>query len=277
MIGLNAPRNARGRAPYHRAGVDVHRSPPAWGSQEYFSGKLAACSAADPFFDYSGNALQRRRIALAASFVASHVRAGGDLLDVGCATGELTAAIAGTARPSSVTAVDFVSELLEVARRRHPYIAFEHAALPELRHPPGSFDAITCSEVLYYLAPIDRAAFLAECLRVLRPGGVMVVTANSSGGSYLDRGAAARDFAGAGFEVTATRDCYLGIASRAHRVMRGLERRGGGRIPVFVGCHRAAVRSQTIVRLCEVAGRAFPPMGRSHSHWALRARAGRNA
>jgi ubiquinone/menaquinone biosynthesis C-methylase UbiE len=257
--------------------VSVHRSPPAWGSQAYFSGKLESSSVADPFFDYSGNAFQRRRIALAARFVASHVRAGGDLLDVGCATGELTAAIAGMARPSSVTAVDFVSELLEVARRRHPCIAFEHAVLPELRHPSGSFDAITCAEVLYYLAPADRAAFLAECLRVLRPGGVMVVTANSSGGSYLDRGAAGRVFGDAGFEVTATRDCYLGIASWAQRVMRALERRGGCRIPAFVEWHRAAVRSQTIVRLCEIAGRAFPPLGRSHSQWALRARAGGNA
>ncbi len=257
--------------------MSVHRSPPAWGSQEYFSGKLESSSPADPFFDYSSNALQRRRIALATSFVASHVRAGGELLDVGCATGELTAAIASAVRPSGVTAVDFVPELLEVARRRHPSIAFEHAALPEIRHATGSFDAITCAEVLYYLVPADRAEFLAECLRVLRPGGMMVVTANSSGGSYLDRRAAGHDFAGAGFEVTATRDCYLGIASRAHRAMRAIERRGAGRIPAFVGWHRAAVRSRSIVRLCEVAGRAFPPMGRSHSLWALRARTGGGA
>ena len=39
---------------------------------------------------------------------------------------------------------------------------------------PGSFDAVTCLEALEFLP--DARAALCECVRVIRPGGLLVTT-----------------------------------------------------------------------------------------------------
>ena len=54
------------------------------------------------------------------------------------------------------------------------------AALP---FPSETFDAVTCLEALEFL-PDSRAA-LAECVRVLRPGGLLLVTNRVGGDAWL--------------------------------------------------------------------------------------------
>lgn len=249
--------------------VSPEPSSAEWGSEGYFSAKLAVSPSSDPFFDYERNALQRRRIVLTARFFAAAVRPGGRILDVGCATGELTHALSRESRARETVAIDFVAEMLDVARQRHPGIRFERVTLPGLPFDDASYDAVACAEVLYYLSPNDRRAFLGECRRVLRPGGTVVIAANSGGGAYLDQREAAREFGISGFRVVASRDAYLGLASWFLRGLRALERRGAGSVTAYRAFHRAAVRSCGTVQLLESVGRAIPLVGRSHSFWAL--------
>lgn len=240
-----------------------------WGSAGYFCSKLTSTPSGDPFFDYEHNALQRRRIELTARFAGEYVPAGSSVLDVGCATGELTAAIHRRVGSRETVAVDFVPELLELARGRHAGIRFERAVLPRLPFGAGQFDAVVCAEVLYYLSHEDRLECLRECRRVLRPSGIAVIAANAGGGAYLDRRNSAVEFESAGWRVVALRDAYLGLPSRFLRGMRALERRGGRSVPLFPKVHVAAVRSVGLARCLEVLGRAVPPAGRSHRFWAL--------
>jgi ubiquinone/menaquinone biosynthesis C-methylase UbiE len=102
------------------------------------------------------------------------------ILDLGCGAGECALELARGRPRDSVTGVDMAWRMLRRARRqaaaagldrtRMRWIRADGARLP-LR--ANSVDAITGHSVLYLLD--DRPAVLKECLRVLRPGGRLVV------------------------------------------------------------------------------------------------------
>ena len=61
------------------------------------------------------------------------------------------------------------------ARERHPGLAVTHAAAgAPLPYPDGAFDSASLLDVLEHCP--DEDALLAQVRRVLRPGGVLVVT-----------------------------------------------------------------------------------------------------
>jgi ubiquinone/menaquinone biosynthesis C-methylase UbiE len=108
-----------------------------------------------------------------------------DALDAGCGTGFLTFEL--VARGHHVTGVDFAPAMIAEARRkaaeRSLSIRFEEADAERLPFPPGSFDLTISRHVLWTL-PHPEAA-ITEWMRVLRPGGRLVVV-----DSQLDAGAA---------------------------------------------------------------------------------------
>jgi 2-polyprenyl-6-hydroxyphenyl methylase/3-demethylubiquinone-9 3-methyltransferase len=95
-----------------------------------------------------------------------------DILDVGCGAGLLSEAMAKAG--ARVTAIDLAPELVKVARLhglesgvRVDYQVKAVEALAAER--PGSFDAVTCMEMLEHVP--DPAAIVAACATLLRPGG----------------------------------------------------------------------------------------------------------
>jgi SAM-dependent methyltransferase len=53
-------------------------------------------------------------------------------------------------------------------------VTFEIACLPE-EFPPGAFDLIVLSEVLYYFSISDLHRVAQQCLEALEPGGDIVL------------------------------------------------------------------------------------------------------
>ncbi len=98
-----------------------------------------------------------------------------DALDAGCGTGFLAFELA--ARGHRVTGVDFAAAMLVEARRkaaeRGVAIRFEEADAEQLPFAGGSFDFAISRHVLWTL-PHPEAA-IGEWIRVLRPGGRLVV------------------------------------------------------------------------------------------------------
>jgi ubiquinone/menaquinone biosynthesis C-methylase UbiE len=98
-----------------------------------------------------------------------------DALDVGCGTGFLSLELA--ARGHRVSGIDFAPAMLDRARRkageRGLRVRFEEGDAENLAFAPGSFDLVISRHVLWTL-PHPEAA-IDEWLRVLRPGGRLVV------------------------------------------------------------------------------------------------------
>jgi ubiquinone/menaquinone biosynthesis C-methylase UbiE len=107
--------------------------------------------------------------------LAARLPDGGQILEIGCGTGGLLAAVARTGR--AIVGVDIAARWLVAARRRladHglavPLLAASAERLP---WPDGQFDTIVADSVLEHLD--DPALALCEWARVLRPGGQLLI------------------------------------------------------------------------------------------------------
>lgn len=102
--------------------------------------------------------------------------AGRRILDAGCGSGPLSAAL--SAKGAIVTGVDSSPAMLHLARQRLGADADLHVAdlNGTLPFADGSFDDVVASLVLHYLE--DWSAPLAELRRVLKPGGRLLVSVN---------------------------------------------------------------------------------------------------
>lgn len=94
----------------------------------------------------------------------------GKLLDVGCGSGSYAASM--RARGWDVRGTEFDPLAARVARTTHG-IAVDVGELADIAYPDGAFDAITARHVLEHVQ--EPVGFLAECWRILRPGGRLVV------------------------------------------------------------------------------------------------------
>jgi ubiquinone/menaquinone biosynthesis C-methylase UbiE/glycosyltransferase involved in cell wall biosynthesis len=104
-----------------------------------------------------------------------------NILDLGCGTGEIAAAI--DQRGYHVTACDFAEEMLAVARSNYTETPVKWVGLePDWEVLPfedGSFDGIVASSVFEYLDDVPSVA--AELARVLRPEGILLLTVPNPG------------------------------------------------------------------------------------------------
>jgi ubiquinone/menaquinone biosynthesis C-methylase UbiE len=94
--------------------------------------------------------------------------------DLGCGTGQTTAALAPFVR--RVVAVDESSAMLAAARRRlseRENVDVRSGRLEDLPIEDGELDAAILSLVLHFV--VDPALVLAEAARTLRPGGRLLI------------------------------------------------------------------------------------------------------
>ncbi|WP_344398109.1 class I SAM-dependent methyltransferase [Streptomyces longisporus] len=102
------------------------------------------------------------------------------LLDVGCGTGIVTRRLAAARPATRVTGADLTYGMARTAARRLPGCVL----LADSRRLPfrdGTFDAVTSVWLLHLLdEPEDVRAVVAECARVLKPGGVYVTTVDKA-------------------------------------------------------------------------------------------------
>jgi ubiquinone/menaquinone biosynthesis C-methylase UbiE len=122
-----------------------------------------------------GGRLSGRLVQLAGA-VADLVVPGGELLDLGCGSGELARNLA--AAGFRVTGCDITPRMLRQATAADPERTVRWVELEPgwtaLPFAAGSLDAVVAASVLEYVA--DPVAVLSELARVLRPGGVVLCT-----------------------------------------------------------------------------------------------------
>lgn len=121
--------------------------------------------ATSPFEAY------KRRVLLRACGTRLYGRA----LELACATGETTLALAP--KCLRLVAQDSAPTALEETRRRvggNSRISIMLGRLPQ-EMPRGPFDLIVASEILYYLKPNDLRLLLVAVGRSLAPGGRLII------------------------------------------------------------------------------------------------------
>jgi len=108
-------------------------------------------------------------------------KTGGRFLDAGCGTGDFIPDL--VARNGAVTALDFAEDMIEqsrarMARRRlDAQVDFAVGDVTDLNYDENTFDAIIGVGLIEYLT--DYRAALREFHRVLKPGGIVIVTVPS--------------------------------------------------------------------------------------------------
>ncbi|MDQ2751202.1 MAG: class I SAM-dependent methyltransferase [Chloroflexota bacterium] len=108
----------------------------------------------------------------AAYLFAYPLVAGLSVLEVGCGEGYGTALLAGSAR--HVLGVDYDEPTVLHAAARYPQAWFVRANLAALPVPSASVDVLATLQVIEHVW--NHPGFVRECLRVLRPGGLLIVT-----------------------------------------------------------------------------------------------------
>lgn len=93
-------------------------------------------------------------------------------LEVGCSIGVFTGLLAP--RCDRLLAIDASATAIAAAKENVPRnVTFAVGTLPQ-DFPPGPFDLIVLSEVLYYFAEADLQRVAALCLDALAPGGDII-------------------------------------------------------------------------------------------------------
>ncbi len=117
---------------------------------------------------------QQRLVRQAAALL--DLQRGDRVLDVACGRGRGSYYLAVAHPGLEVSAVDLLPENIAVARTLYAHtrgLSYGIGDAMNLDFPEASFDKVFCLEAAFHFP--DRARFLAEAHRVLRPGGRLVV------------------------------------------------------------------------------------------------------
>lgn len=120
-----------------------------------------------------GEALRHFQVGLIADLAPRRI------LDVGCGTGELVAAVLARLPGASVTGIDPDEHALRLARRKLDGRALDARLLPgraeSLPFDDGSFDLVVSSLMLHHLGSATKLEALREWRRVIAPGGALLL------------------------------------------------------------------------------------------------------
>ena len=138
------------------------------GQSARFWDKTAARYAAQPI---KNEAVYERKLEITREYLRPDM----EVLEFGCGTG--STAISHAPYVKHIQAIDFSSEMIEIARARAETariqnVTFATATVDDLEAPDESFDAVLGLNVLHLLN--DREAVIQKIYGMLKPGGVFV-------------------------------------------------------------------------------------------------------
>jgi ubiquinone/menaquinone biosynthesis C-methylase UbiE len=103
---------------------------------------------------------------------ATEISPGQHVLDVACGPGHLGAA--ACAHGATAHGLDFSAEMVAIARSAHPEVVVTEGDAEDLPYPDSTFHAVVSGFGIHHVPRPELA--LAECGRVLKPGGRIAFT-----------------------------------------------------------------------------------------------------
>ena len=132
-----------------------------------------------PLFDPMIAVLGRDRRVKGRVLDLATLREGESALDIGCGTGTLAIAAHERSSKSEIFGLDADPKILNRARRKATGagadVRFDEGFSTELPYPDARFDVVMSTLFFHHLRDADKERTLREVLRVLRPGGRLVV------------------------------------------------------------------------------------------------------
>ena len=107
-----------------------------------------------------------------------------DVLDIGCGHGALARRL--VSEGLAVTGIDPAPDAIAAAQESVPEAQFTVAGAEALPFDPGSFDACIFLNSLHHVPVPLMGQALREALRVLRPGGEVIVIEPLAEGPYFE-------------------------------------------------------------------------------------------
>jgi ubiquinone/menaquinone biosynthesis C-methylase UbiE len=124
--------------------------------------------------DDDSNNVTYQRCQFAYEFALPVIK-GKKVLDVGCGNAYGTAMMASSA--GQITGIDYDASTVNENRERYKEVKnldFVQGAVPPLSLPDSSYDVVTAFQFIEHIQ--HRKEFIKECMRVLKPGGMLMVT-----------------------------------------------------------------------------------------------------
>jgi ubiquinone/menaquinone biosynthesis C-methylase UbiE len=134
------------------------------------------------FYDLSAKLLffGTRRRSYRRLLMAAGAQPGDRVLDIGCGPGYFARMLAEAVGPNgSVVGIDAAPEMIDYARRKARRLAnirFDAGAAEALAFPDSSFDVVVSSLMMHHIPQELRLQATREMCRVLRPGGVLLLS-----------------------------------------------------------------------------------------------------
>jgi ubiquinone/menaquinone biosynthesis C-methylase UbiE len=98
------------------------------------------------------------------------------IVDIGCGRGRSFRLLSDRFRPQRMIGIDVDGAMLKIAAaettQENLRVEFQQTTSSRLLLPAGSVDMVFCHQTFHHL--MDQEAALAECYRVLKPGGLLL-------------------------------------------------------------------------------------------------------
>ena len=99
----------------------------------------------------------------------------GSILDVGCGRGFLLKKLSEKSEPGTkFFGIDISPKLVEIAKSNNPEATLEIGDAEKMRFADATFDFVFMTEALEHMQDFSKS--LSEVMRVLKPGGIFIVT-----------------------------------------------------------------------------------------------------
>lgn len=153
----------------------------------------------------------------------------GDVLEVGCGEGRGISLLIDQVK--TFTALDKIEEALVKLREKYPQAKFISGNIPPFHAPSDSYDVVVSFQVIEHIK--DDGAYLREIYRVLKPGGIALITTPNRPMSLSRNPWHEREYTGA--ELLALAKTIFPIAS-----MKGIN--GNEKVMVYHEQNRKSVQ-----------------------------------
>jgi len=97
---------------------------------------------------------------------------GGEMLEIGCGEGRGVGLLQDDI--DSYTAIDKITEVVDKLSAQYPQADFIQSVIPPLAFPDQKFDSVISFQVIEHIR--DDKRYLEEIARVLKPGGIALLT-----------------------------------------------------------------------------------------------------